>query len=113
MITLDDLKAAIAECKGERNPNANTCFKLAAYYIIMREEYGDSFPDKQSYSFASAPVDSPEEEKVDYYSESEFGQAIQGKKTSAVLEVVDELITILQAVQPQMYNGVMRKLSEL
>lgn len=113
MITLEDLKAAIAECKGERNPNANTCFKLAAYYIIMREEYGDSFPDKQSYSFAAAPADNPEEEKVDYYSKSEFGQVIQGKETASVLEVVDELITILEAVQPQIYNGVMRKLSEI
>lgn len=108
MITLDDLKAAIAECKGERNPNANTCFKLAAYYIIMREEYGE----QPSYSYAPAPV-SPVEEKVDYYSDTEFGQAIQGKNIASVLEVIDELITILQAVQPKMYNGVMRKLSEI
>lgn len=108
MITLEALKAAIAECKGERNPNANTCFKLAAYYIIMREEYGE----ESTYSYAAAP-ESTVEEKVDYYSNTDFGQAIQGKDLTEVLKVVDELITILQAVQPQIYNGFMRKLNEI
>ncbi|WP_303834765.1 hypothetical protein [Ruminococcus flavefaciens] len=108
MITLEALKAAIAECRGERNPNANTCFKLAAYYIIMREEYGE----EPNYSYAAAP-ESPVEEKADYYSNTDFGQAIQGKDITEVLKVIDELITILQAIQPQMYNGVMRKLNEI
>ena len=35
MITEQDLLEAIAECQGQRNPNANTCIKLAAYYIIL------------------------------------------------------------------------------
>lgn len=108
MITLEALKAAIAECKGERNPNANTCFKLAAYYIIMREEYGE----EPAYSYSSAP-ESSVEERADYYSNTEFGQTIQGKDVISVLEVMDELVTILQAIQPQIYNGVMRKLKEI
>lgn len=108
MITLEDLKAAIAECKGERNPNANTCFKLAAYYIIMREEYGED----PAYSYTAAP-ESPVEEKVDYYSETEFGQAMQGKDTLSVLEVMDELVTLLEGIQPQIYKGVMRKLNQI
>ena len=106
MITLDDLKAAIAECKGERNPNANTCFKLAAYYIIMREEYGE----QPSYSYAPEPA-SPVN-KVEYHSETEFGQVVQGKELSTFMELMDELCTVLQAVQPRLYNGVMNKLKE-
>ena len=35
MITEKDLMEAIAECQGQRNPNANTCIKLAAYYTIL------------------------------------------------------------------------------
>ena len=31
MITEHDLKEAIAECEGNRNPDARTCIKLAAH----------------------------------------------------------------------------------
>ncbi len=34
MITEHDLQEAIAECQGKRNPDANTCIKLAAFYTI-------------------------------------------------------------------------------
>ena len=52
MITLDDLEAAIAECEGERNPNANTCIKLAAYYTILNEKQGKP----PVYSYSAEPV---------------------------------------------------------
>ena len=35
MIREEDLLEAIAECQGERNPNAQTCRNLAAYYTIL------------------------------------------------------------------------------
>ena len=41
MITEKDLQEAIAECQGQRNPNANTCIKLAAFYTIRRELFGE------------------------------------------------------------------------
>ena len=41
MITEKDLQEAIAECIGQRNPNANTAIKLAAFYTIKRELYGE------------------------------------------------------------------------
>jgi hypothetical protein len=108
MITIDDLKAAIAECEGERNPNANTCMKLSAYYILLREKQGK--PDTSGYSSASAPSVS---ETVDYYSETEFGQLVQDKPVKDVMSVMDELISVLSAIQPRLYNGVMRKLNEI
>lgn len=108
MITIDDLKAAIAECEGERNPNANTCMKLSAYYILLREKQGK--PDTSGYSSAPAPSVS---ETVDYYSESEFGQLVQDKPIKDVMSVMDELISVLSAIQPRLYNGVMRKLHDI
>ena len=39
MITEKDLRAAIAECQGARNPNASTCIKLAAFYTILNNLY--------------------------------------------------------------------------
>ena len=109
MIKYEDLIAAIAECKGERNPNAQTCMKLASYYIILREEYGDKLPDNQSYSFNAAP----EPVKEEYHSETEFGQLIQDKSTSSVYAVIDELLSVIRVIQPQLYNGVVRKLREI
>lgn len=108
MITLEDLKAAIAECEGERNPNANTCIKLAAYYTILNEKQGKP----PVYSYSAEPV-SPVKETVDYYSETEFGQTIQGKDSTTVMELMDELVTVLQTVNPRLYNGVMSKLREI
>lgn len=108
MITIDDLKAAIAECEGERNPNANTCMKLSAYYILLREKQGK--PDTSGYSSATAPSVS---ETVDYYSKTEFGQLVQDKPEKAVMSVIDELLSHLSAVQPRMYDGTLRKLRQI
>lgn len=109
MITVDELKAAIAEMQGERNPNANTCIKLAAYYTILNELQGKS--DTSGYS--SAPAPEPVKETVDYYSETEFGQLVQDKPVKDVMSVMDELISVISAIQPRLYNGVMRKLNEI
>ena len=105
MITIDDLKAAIAECEGERNPNANTCMKLSAYYILLREKQGE----QPSYSYTASPV----KETIGYYSETEFAKAIEGKETASVLEIIDELMTVIQALQPRLYDGVVRKIKEI
>ena len=41
MITEKDLQEAIAEGQGQRNPNANTCIKLAAFLTIRKEMFGE------------------------------------------------------------------------
>ena len=59
MITEQDLREAIAECQGQRNPNANTCIKLAAYYTIlqnMTEKKPDPDPAPM-YSFAGPKIE--------------------------------------------------------
>ena len=106
MITENDLRAAIAKCKGELNPTASTCIKLAAYYICLHEEMQES----QQYSYESATVI---EKTVDYYSDSEFGCEIYGKPINEVIKIIDELAETLQIIQPGLYNGLMRKIREL
>lgn len=108
MITETDLKQAIAECQVERNPNANTCMKLAAYYTILNNLY-PNVAEKSMYSYAPAPAS----ETVDYYSDSEFAQLIDGKSAVAVWSLIDELMSTLQAIQPRLYDGVIRKLREM
>lgn len=111
MITEKDLQEAIAECQGERNPNANTCIKLAAFYTIRNEMFGN--PEQvveaitPTYSYSSGE---PVETMIDYYSDTEFSRMIDGRKASEVWPVIDELMSTIQAIQPRLYDGVMRKL---
>lgn len=104
MITTEDLKAAIAHYRGETNPDINTCIKLAACLVCLKEEEGD----RSDYSYLPAPT-----EKVGYYSDTEFGRAVAGKDTTAILRLIDELMITLSAIQPRLYAGVMRRLDEI
>ena len=104
MITLNDLEAAIAECQGQRNPNVNTCIKLAAYYIIRREMQ----PDTPQYSFASEPA----ETHPIYDSGTEFSDALKNGTHEKVLPILDEAMTALRVVNPRLYASIIRKLNE-
>ena len=107
MITKQDLEEAIAECKGQRNPNANTCIKLAAFLTLQREMYGHA--EVPAYSFASAP----EPERITDVADSEFLQAVKGKDTESVMKIMDELMDSMQVLQPRIYDSVIRKVQNL
>ena len=110
MITEKDLQEAIAECQGQRNPNANTCIKLAAYYTIQRELFGsDDTP--MVYSRDGPPADHSEE-YINYDSGSEFSQVIYGMSSRDAWAIIDELMDVLQATNPRLYAGVIQKLEE-
>ena len=105
MITKQELQEAIAECQGVRNPNANTCLKLASYYTILdhteKEEQELEIP---AYSFASVSTSR-------YESDTDFGNAIKDKDIDCVMAIFDELMTTLQVLNPRLYNGVLRRIS--
>lgn len=105
MIKKEELLDAIAECQGQRNPNANTCIKLASYYTIL-DHIEEKKEDPSMYSFAAPPL--IEQEK--YLSDTEFGQRIHNMDVNDVLAVMDELMTTLSIINPRLYNGVMSKL---
>lgn len=44
---------------------------------------------------------------------SEFAEAVEGLSPSAILPVMDELMTTLQVVNPRLYAAVMRKIEVL
>lgn len=113
MITEKGLQEAIAECQGQRNPNANTCIKLAAYYTIQKELYGNHEPSTETlmYSRAEPPTEQPKE-YIDFNSGSEFSQVINGMTARDAWAVMDELMDILQATNPRLYAGVIQKLEE-
>lgn len=109
MITEKDLLEAIAECQGQRNPNANTCIKLAAYYTILDNIRKEAEPGEQPIPMYS--YDAPKQER--YYSESEFGDIVSRHETADVLKVVDELMETLRVMQPRLYDAFIRKLAAL
>lgn len=103
MIKTEDLREAIAECQGERNPNANTCIKLAAYYSIL--DHIDERP-QMGYAYAEpAGV-------VRLDSGSEFSDMIAHRDVGRVLKVIDELMETLELVAPRLYDLTLLKLRE-
>lgn len=116
MITEQDLQAAIAECKGQKNPNASTCIKLAAFLIIQEHLYGQPSEDVSkmeipTYSYASSPVE-PAEAIIDYQSDTEFSQAVDGRKASTVWPVMDELMEVLRVTNKPLYKATIRKIQD-
>jgi len=112
LITEHDLIEAIAECQGERNPNANTCIKLAAFLTIKNELFGKAEVEERtpsylppSYSYSAGPA-------IEYSSDTEFSQIINGKDPSSVWPVIDELMSTIHALMPRLYDGVMNRLRE-
>lgn len=103
MITERELHEAIAECQGQRNPNANTCMKLASYYTIL-----DHIREVQTYSFDTEPT-----EQVRYNSGSEFSDLVRGKDYAQVLSVMDELMETISLLIPKLYRATMEKLRDL
>lgn len=104
MIKETELREAIAECQGDRNPNANTCIKLAAYYTILNQMYPNEMP---TYSYAEPP------REVMFNSGSEFSEMILGKNMDDVLMVIDELMDTVQVLVPKLYRATLEKIKEL
>ena len=110
MIREQDLHEAIAECVGKKNPDANTCIKLAAYYTILRELYPNEQKDVQvipGQSFAAEP------DVVNFEGDSEFARMIRGQSVSYIMPIIDELMDAVRITQPRLYDGVMRRLEAL
>ena len=99
MIREEELREAIAECQGERNPNANTCIKLAAYYSILDHMNPEQTPEvktvevRPEYSFA----------------DSELSRAFD-RDPERTMDLLEELLQTLQLLNPRLYNSFIYKL---
>ena len=109
MITERDLQEAIAECQGQRNPNASTCIKLAAFYTIRREMFGEGKDAGPLPGYSFLP-ESTAEPLIINDSDSDFARAIDGRKQEEIWPLMDEMMDTLQAIHPRLYNAVMDRL---
>lgn len=110
MITEHDLQEAIAECEGQRNPTANTCIKLAAFYTIKQH----LFPDKALETQPMLPQSFAPAQQNDGYvhldSDSDFAHAIDGLSEDVAWNIIEELMETLSVLNPKLYNSIMRKI---
>lgn len=110
MIRDEDLREAIAEMQGQKNPNAQTCIKLAAYYIIQ-DHLQDKVTERETRPLETEPYSiSGSDPGITYEGESEFAQLIHGRDQDAVMAVMDELMSTLHVMHPRLYDGVMNKI---
>ena len=110
MITEQDLQEAIAECQGQRNPTASTCIKLAAFYTIRKELFGEekkAEPLLPGYSFSPAREEEP---MIVNDSDSEFARIIDGRPQNEVWPLMDEMMDTIRMVHPKLYKAVIEKL---
>ena len=109
MITEHDLNEAIAECLGKRNPDSSTCIKLAAFYTIKEQLYGQPQVQTEGYSFASVPT---VHNTINLTSGSRFASTVNGMDPEKVLPIFDELMEAVSVYNKPLYNATMRKLED-
>lgn len=97
MITENELKRAISQYQGLKDPNANDCIRLASYYTILdhTEEQQD---EKQNYSFSANP------------SNVKLKQALERKSVDEIILLIDELLEALEVLNPRLYSSFINKL---
>lgn len=108
MFDMREVEGAIAELEnGELT--YSRCGKLADLYTIRREH---TAPERQQ---AEAAVQTASEipTRVRASGGSDFLQAVDQVDFSAALDVLDELMSTLEIVNPKAYKSVMRKLEGL
>lgn len=115
MITENDLREAIAECEGQRNPTANTCLKLAAFYTIRDKMYPQWDKDKdradcQNQSYQNPKYSYSTYGSREYVSDTEFMSIVKDLPINKVLEVLDETMSALSVLNPKLYQASIRKL---
>lgn len=114
MITEYDLDEAIAECQGKRNPDAQTCMKLAAFYTIKQHMFGKPEQDVRMNSEAVPAYSySAGNDVAQFTSDSEFGKLINGLETSQILPFIDDLVETIRIINPKLYNAFIGKIKAL
>jgi hypothetical protein len=111
MITEKDLKEAIAECQGARNPNASTCIKLAAFYTILNNLYPEQKEEPTDVGYSTMP--SYNDYLPQIATGNEFIDICMQKDIMAVLEVLSEHMEAIKLLYPKEYDSIIEKIKEL
>lgn len=97
MINKDEIDRAILEHEAKDTTYAN-CERLAWLYIVRDHISGQA--QKQ-------PV------ALDISGDSDFMKLINGKDSVKVFSLIDELMTSIRIIQPNLYTAVIQKIQEI
>ena len=103
MISQKDLEKEIRELE-----NAPESYRTYEKLAVMRAVYNDYYAEPEMFMPLSA-----DSAKVPHISETEFSKAVEGMDSRNLWELIDELMSTLQVLNPRLYNSVMRKINGL
>lgn len=115
MITEQDLKEAIAELQGRRNPTSTDCQKLAAYYTIL--DHLADVTDGEIRGASAMPsysrTEPPQADNlVDYnFTCPTLKDGLNGKENDVAYMILDELMNAVRVTNPELYRFAVRKLN--
>lgn len=115
MITEFDLKEAIAELQGRRNPTSTDCQKLAAYYTIL--DHLADVTDDEIRGASAVPSYSRSEptradNSIDYsFTCQALKDGLQGHTSQKAFMLLDELMNAVRVTNPELYRFAVRKLN--
>ena len=104
MITEKELLNAIEKCQQDPITSSKRS-TLADLYIIYDHLFGEPYDTGYSYQ---API----EKVIEVKGDSDFLKTVNGMKSEKVWAVINELMEALEATNPRLYDGVMRKLED-
>lgn len=116
MITEQDLKEAIAELQGRRNPTSTDCQKLAAYYTILdhlADVTDDEIRGASAMSLYSHAEPSNVPEVISYnFNNQALNDSLNGRTSDYAYWLLDELMTACSVLDMRLYSFIERKLKE-
>ena len=119
MITRRDVEEEIRRIESGL-PTMQACERLAVLYFV-RDHIGTSgspavrsAPEYSARAMPDLPTShamAPESaDTLGRYGDSDFLVAVDGRNPADVMAIMDELMTVILAIQPQLYHSVMRKI---
>lgn len=115
MITEFDLKEAIAEIQGRKNPTSTDCQKLAAYYTIL-DHLADS-ADGEIMGASAMPsysrTEPPQTDNLVGYNFTcqALKDGLNGRTSEKAYMILDELMNAVRVTNPELYRFAVRKLN--
>ena len=104
MVTEKELQEAIEKLESGES-SYNKCAILAALYFLK-----DKYYPIDSYSLSiSAQAEPQKKTIIKTNNNSEFLKAVDGKSWEDILPDIDELLSAVKVLQPQLYEAFMRR----
>ena len=108
MLSEHDLLSEIDKYNAKADLTPNECIRLAAFYTILNCQYPIEQQAPQSMSMAN---EEPVEKPIHVDGNSDFFVAIDGRNSTEMWKLMDELMDAISVVNPKLYESVMRKIN--